>query len=68
MYHNPINKILAFASIVEVSTGFVLIVAPALLVRLLIGAEISGAGTLLCYVRHRVARSGIGVLANSKSR
>ena len=44
---NTLRKILAFAAVVEVGTGFVLMIAPALVVTLLLGAEVSATGTLL---------------------
>ena len=40
-------KILAVAAIVEVGTGLALMIDPAIVVRLLLGAEVSGVGTLL---------------------
>ena len=40
-------KILAFAAVVEVGTGVVLMVDPAIVATLLLGVEVSGAGTLL---------------------
>jgi len=43
----PLRKILAFAAVVEVGTGLVLMIDPAIVVRLLLGTEVSGAGTLL---------------------
>jgi Ca2+/Na+ antiporter len=44
---NTPRKILAFAAVVEVGTGLVLMIDPATVVTLLLGAEVSGAGTLL---------------------
>ena len=41
------QKLLGFASIVEIGTGAILIVAPGLLCRLLLGVEIAGTATLL---------------------
>jgi hypothetical protein len=41
--HNPLGKILAFAAVAEAGTGLVLMVVPAIVIRLLLGAEISGA-------------------------
>ena len=41
------GKILAFAAVVEVGTGLLLLVDPAIVVTLLLGSEFSGAGTLL---------------------
>ena len=40
-------KILAFAAIVEVGTGLALMIDPAIVARLLLGADVSGAGTVL---------------------
>jgi Ca2+/Na+ antiporter len=44
---NALWKILAFAAIVEAGTGLVLIIDPAIVVALLLGAEVSGVGALL---------------------
>ena len=44
---NTPRKILGFAAVVEVGTGLVLLIDPAIVVTLLLGAEVSGAGTLL---------------------
>jgi Ca2+/Na+ antiporter len=41
------RRILAFAAVVEVGTGLVLIADPAIVVRLLLGTEVSGAAALL---------------------
>ncbi len=41
------SKILRFASTVEIGTGAILIVAPAIVCRLLLGVEISGTATML---------------------
>ena len=41
------RKILAFAAVAEVGTGLVLMIAPAIVVTLLLGAEVSGTGTVL---------------------
>jgi Ca2+/Na+ antiporter len=41
------GKILAFAAVVEVATGLVLMIDPAVVVALLVGMEVSGVGTLL---------------------
>jgi uncharacterized membrane protein len=41
------RKLLAFTSVVEVGTGVLVIVAPAIVVRLLVGLEIAADGTLL---------------------
>ena len=42
-----LRKILAFAAVVEVATGFVLMIDPAIVIALLLGVEVSGAGSLL---------------------
>ena len=44
---NTPRKILAFAAVVEVDTGLVLLIDPALVVTLLLGVDVSGAGILL---------------------
>ena len=44
---NTLGKLLAFAAVVEVGTGLVLMIDPAIVVTLLLGAEVSGVGTLL---------------------
>jgi Ca2+/Na+ antiporter len=41
------RKILALAAVVESGTGLFLVIDPALVAALLLGAEVSGAGTLL---------------------
>jgi hypothetical protein len=41
------KKLLAFAAVVEVGTGMVVILVPALVVKLLLGFDISGDSTLL---------------------
>ena len=41
------RKILCFAAIVEVGTGLILMIDPAIVVKLLIGSEVSGSATLL---------------------
>jgi len=43
----PLTEILAVAAVVEVGTGFALIIAPGVVVALLLGAEVSGVGTAL---------------------
>ena len=43
MNHNTMGKILAFAAVAEAGTGLVLMIDPAIVIRLLLGAEISGA-------------------------
>jgi Ca2+/Na+ antiporter len=47
MRRDMLSRILAFAAIVEIGTGLVLMIDPALVVALLLGAEVSGVGTLL---------------------
>jgi hypothetical protein len=42
-----LGKILTFAALVEVGTGLVLTIDPAIVVSLLLGAEVSGAGAML---------------------
>jgi hypothetical protein len=42
-----LRKILAFAAVAEVGTGLVLMSDPAIVVTLLLGADVAGAGTLL---------------------
>jgi Ca2+/Na+ antiporter len=42
-----LRKILVFATVMEVGTGLVLMIDPAIVIRLLLGAEVSGAATLL---------------------
>ena len=44
---NTLGKILAFAAVVEIGTSLVLIIDPAIVAVLLLGAEVSGVGTLL---------------------
>jgi Ca2+/Na+ antiporter len=41
------RKILALAAVVEIGTGLLLVIDPAIVGALLLGAEVSGAGTLL---------------------
>ncbi len=41
------NKILALAALAETGTGVILLVRPAIVVRVLFGAEISGSGVLM---------------------
>jgi Ca2+/Na+ antiporter len=43
MNHNTIGKILAFAAVTEAGTGLLLMIVPAVVIRLLLGEEISGA-------------------------
>ena len=45
--HNTRRKVLAFAAVVEVGTGLVLMIDPAIVAALLLGADVSGVGTLL---------------------
>jgi hypothetical protein len=40
--HNTMGKILAFAAITEAGTGILLMIVPAVVIRLLLGEEISG--------------------------
>ena len=42
-----LRKILAFAAVVEVGTGLVLMIDPVIVIALLLGAEASGAGSVL---------------------
>jgi len=44
---DALRRTLAFAAVVEVGTGLVLMLDPAIVVRLLLGAEVSGEGTVL---------------------
>ena len=44
---DPLKKILAFSAVVEIGTALVLMIDPAIVVRWLLGAEVSGVGTLL---------------------
>lgn len=44
---NTLRKTLAVAAVVEVGTGLVLMIDPAIVVTVLPGAAVSGAGTLL---------------------
>jgi hypothetical protein len=44
---NNLRKLLAFAAVVEIGTGLVLMIDPAIVVTLLLGTEVSGAATLL---------------------
>ena len=41
------SRILAFGAVVEAATGLALLIDPAIVVTLLLGAELSGVGTLL---------------------
>jgi hypothetical protein len=66
---NTLGKILAFAAVVEVGTGLALMIDPAIVVTLLLGAEVSGVGMLLgrCFGVALLAL-GIGVLAEPAAR
>lgn len=69
---NTLGKVLAFASVVEVGTGLALMTDPGMVVRLLLGADLSGAGTvagrcfgiallalgLACWPRRKGAETG----------
>ncbi len=57
IFDRAMNKLLAFAAIVEIATGIALIVVPSLVARLLLGAELSGGAVAV----GRVA--GIGLLS-----
>ena len=43
MNHNTMGKVLAFAALAEAGTGLALMIIPAIVIRLLLGPEISGA-------------------------
>ena len=43
----PSGKVLAFTALVEAATGLALMIDPGIVVKLLVGAEVSGSGTLL---------------------
>jgi hypothetical protein len=45
--HNDLSKILTFAAVVEIGTGLVLMIDPAIVIRLLLGIEDSNAGMLV---------------------
>jgi hypothetical protein len=45
--HNSLTKILTLAAVVEIGTGLVLMIDPAIVVKLLLGIEDSNVGTLL---------------------
>ena len=45
--HNSLTKILTFAAVFEIGTGLVLMIDPAIVIRLLLGIEDSNVGTLL---------------------
>jgi hypothetical protein len=45
--HNSLSKILTFAAVVEIGTGVVLMIDPAIVIKLLLGIEDSNVGTLL---------------------
>ena len=59
MSEAPMKRLLALTAIVEAPTGLALLVVPSLVVRLLLGAEISGASIPLARV------AGIALLALS---
>ena len=54
------NKILSLAASAEAGTGLLLLVSPSLVVRLLFGAEISGAGVIMSRLAG-IALIGLGV-------
>ena len=54
------NRVLSFTSVGEAATGLLLIVYPPIAVRLLFGAEISGAGVIMCRIAG-IALIGLGV-------
>ena len=54
------RTILNFAAVVEIATDLALMIDPAIVVKLLLGAEVSGIGPIF---RYRVACSGNGMLA-----
>jgi hypothetical protein len=45
--HNSLTKILTLAAVVEIGTGLVLMIDPAIVIKLLLGIEDSNVGTLL---------------------
>ena len=45
--HNSLAKILTFAAVFEIGTGLVLMIDPAIVIKLLLGIEDSNVGTLL---------------------
>jgi hypothetical protein len=54
------NKILALAAVAEAGTGVILFVSPAIVVRLLFGADISGMGVVMSRLAG-IALVGLGV-------
>src|SRR5271157_1143522 len=54
------NKVLALAAAAEAGTGLILLVLPSIVVRLLFGAEISGAGVIMSRIAG-IALIGLGV-------
>ena len=44
---NTLAKVLAFAAVLEIGTGLALLADPAIIVMLLLGADVSGTGILL---------------------
>ena len=69
---NTLGKILAFAAVVEIGTGLLLMISPAIVAALLLGADVSGVATplgrcfgiavlalgLACWPRRQHAESG----------
>ena len=45
--HNYLSKIFTFAAVVEIGTGLVLMIDPAIVIKLLLGIEGSNVGTIL---------------------
>jgi len=54
------NKVLAFAALAEAGTGVILLAYPPIVVQLLFGAEISGAGIIMSRLA-AIALLGLGV-------
>jgi hypothetical protein len=54
------NKVLALAAVAEAATGLLLLAWPPIVVRLLFGAEISGAGVIMSRIAG-IALIGLGV-------
>ena len=54
------NKVLALAAVAEAGTGLLLLAWPPIVVRLLFGAEISGAGVIMSRIAG-IALIGLGV-------
>ena len=57
---NRMNKLLAFAGIAEAATGAALVIAPSLVARLLLGAELAGVSIPIARVTG-IALIGLGV-------